>query len=97
MVGMSLSEVQRLKQDLSYEELQICLIALHVFHNLIKNADLQVPIVESILLAEKYYRFSLDENDRLTHLDKYSDEFIGNTYDKLCQMHEDLNLPASND
>jgi len=90
MVKMSLSGVTRKADDLSQEELEICLIALHVFNNLLKDTQLQAPILRSILQAEKYYGFSLDNLGNFANIDKYSDVYIGLVYEKLSNNYQNL-------
>lgn len=91
MVKMSLPAVPK---ELTLEQLEICLIALDVFHGLINNPVLQPLLIEEVQKAEKFYGLNFNLHDALSDLDKFSDVSVGLTCDKLFDLHENLESSA---
>lgn len=87
MVEMSQKPVQ---QELTLEQLKICLIALDVFNTLIKNPTLQPLLIDSAQKAETFFGFNPDIKKKLSNTDAFSDKHIGLTCDKLFDLFEDL-------
>ncbi len=87
MVKMSLSAVS---QELTLEQLELCLITLDVFNGLINNPVLQPLLIQEAQKSEKFFGFKLNLHDVLSDLNKFSAVTIGFTCDKLYDQHETL-------
>lgn len=87
MVSMSLSPVT---EKLTAAELEICLIAVDVFNTLLQNKKLQPLILATAIHSEDFFGIEFNLAEKLTALDKFSDEGIGLTCDKLFSQYEAL-------